>query len=497
MFNITDLIVVVTSVFCLLATAESQEYSGEKYKLDAHKDTIWTKGIPVEYSDFPEAEKIAIAVMELDANGVTSVEAKALTDRLRIELFNAGIFQVMERDKMNRILDEMQFQMSGCTSDECVVEVGKIVGVKKIIAGSVSKVGEIYSVSIRLIDVETSRIEATAIEDIEGALGAVLTEAIPSVARQISGLERQTKELKGKKTAFKISTEPYGASVFIDDVYYGIAPIEVEVVPSVTHRLTIVNEGYDKWEHYYDIKKDQVLEINVALSKKSQPVTKNVAEKPKRQFKTGFKIRYSDFHIVDKINNQVQIMNAKMAEGNELFHRRQPGAYVFDEINNFSGIELSNLRQSDEVVGFDFGLGIYRSSFTQWIKNFDATYSEPTLIFWMPSVNLNLRLAPIRFPLFYPFCNVGFGYDVLIIDAVEDNKSMGSPIFHSWGLMYGVGAELRLFKFIGLACDWNHYNMKYKLMNIENKATQRFKDASISQMDLSGNTVGLSLNLYY
>jgi hypothetical protein len=39
--------------------------------------------------------------------------------------------------------------------------------------------------------------------------------------------------------------------------------------------------------------------------------------------------------------------------------------------------------------------------------------------------------------------------------------------------------------------------MKYKLMNIENKATQRFKDASISQMDLSGNTVGLSLNLYY
>jgi len=497
MFNITSLILVTALVFFLLEPAESQEYGDSKYKLNASEETIWTKGTRIEPSNIPESEKIAIAVMELDANRVSAAEAKALTDRLRIELFNAGIFLVMERDKMNRILDEMEFQMSGCTSDECVVEVGKIVGVRKIIAGCVSKVGEIYSVSVRLIDVETSQIEATAIEDIEGTLGTVLTEAIPAVARQISGLEQPTKEVKGKKSAFKISTQPWGASVFVDDLYYGIAPIEVEIVPNITHKLTIINEGYEKWEHYYDIKKDQVLEINVALSKKPQPVRKNVAEKPKRQFKTGFKIRYSDFHNVDKINKQVRLMNAKMAEGYELFHRRQPEAYVFDEIESLSGVELSNLRQSDEAVGFDFGLGIYRGNFTQWIKNFDGTYSDPALIFWMPTVHLNLRLAPIRFPLFYPYFNVGFGYDVLIIDAVEDNELFNGPIFHSWGLMYGVGAELRPFKFLGLAFDWNHCSMNYKLMNVDNKATQRFKDADISQMDLAGNNIGLSLNLYY
>jgi len=497
--NLSEITQALMFVASLLGPVQAQDYDTEKYKLNEAVDTLKTEAVQKDTLKVIQTGKVAIAVMELDANGITEAEGKALSDRLRIEIFNVGIFVVMERDKMNKILDEMQFQMSGCTSDECVVEIGRIVGVKKMIAGSVSKVGEIYSVSVRLIDVETSKIEATAIEDIEGSLGTVLTKAVPSVAKQISGLERPTMDLPIKKSAFNISTQPFDADIYMDGVYYGRSPITIEAKPDMTHRLTALADNYEKWERYYDLKSGQQLEVDVVLTRKAETAVpeKQTEPRQRRKFDKGFKIRYTDLHITQAINKQVRLLNNEIAEGNSLFYGDQVGSTVFKEKKQCSGIELYNLRQLGDGIGFDFGLGLYRSEFAQWIKNFDGTYNEPTLLFWMPTLNLNLRLAPIRYPLFYPYFNVGLGYNVLILDAVNDNTSMGSPIFQDWGLIYGAGVEVRPFKFIGIALEWDHRVMKYKLMDIDNNATERFKDDDITSMDLSGNNVGLSINLYY
>ncbi len=64
-----------------------------------------------------------IAVLEFDGKNVSSEEASALTDRLRIELFKTNRFSVIEREKMDTILKEQGFQMSGCASDACAVEI--------------------------------------------------------------------------------------------------------------------------------------------------------------------------------------------------------------------------------------------------------------------------------------------------------------------------------------------------------------------------------------
>ena len=39
---------------------------------------------------------------------------------------------------MEQILVEQGFQQSGCTTNECMVEVGKLIGVEKIVSGSIS-----------------------------------------------------------------------------------------------------------------------------------------------------------------------------------------------------------------------------------------------------------------------------------------------------------------------------------------------------------------------
>jgi len=127
-----------------------------------------------------------LAVLQLDPQGLSEVEASILTDRLRSELFQTGQFQVIEREKMNQILDEQNFQLSGCTSNECMVEIGQLIGVQQIIGGTVSKFGTLFSISIRLIEVSTGRILETAIYDHRGEIEGLLDTGTANVARQIA-----------------------------------------------------------------------------------------------------------------------------------------------------------------------------------------------------------------------------------------------------------------------------------------------------------------------
>ena len=107
---------------------------------------------------------------------------KALTDRLRVELFKTKHFKVIEREMMEEILKEQGFQQSGCSTDECMVQIGKLIGVEKILGGNISKVGNIYSVSSRIVNVETGEIEKTEVYDHAGEIGQLLIKGMRMVA---------------------------------------------------------------------------------------------------------------------------------------------------------------------------------------------------------------------------------------------------------------------------------------------------------------------------
>ncbi|MBL7136291.1 MAG: PEGA domain-containing protein [Candidatus Marinimicrobia bacterium] len=476
-------------------------FAQEKFKLDSPFDTLQ---VDKDTIVIEKSEKLAVAILKLDGNNITEAETKALSDRLRIEVFNAGVYEVMEREKMNRILDEMQFQLSDCTSDECAIEIGRLIGVNKMIAGSISKVGEFYTVSIRLIDVETGKIEATATEDIEGTLGIILTKAIPSIAYQISGLGKLETIPVISKTALNISTDPIGVHIYIDGLYKGESPLEIEVEPGYKHRLKAVAEFYETWEKVYELQKDQILDIAIALSKK--PIEKKEKSRERRSYRQGFRVRYVQTGQDKKINGHIQLINNNLYEPTKLFKEEMSESNVsFPSINSFYGIEIYNTRQVADNISFDFGLGFFRADLGSWIKknldlgdigdliDEDENYS---LVTWSPQLTLNLRLAPIRYPLFYPYFNIGFGYNLLFMTAYEDEKSLGGPIYHSWGLIYGIGFEIRFLKPVGVAIEWNRRKMNMVLMDID-KVTDNFKEYELDEIDMTGNNIGVSLNLYY
>ncbi len=203
--------------------------------------------------------KLAIAVVDLDAPGLKAGTRKALSDRLRNELFYTGRFSVMERHKMEDILKEQGFQQSGCTSKECVVEVGRILGVKQMISGSVGKVGTIYTISLRMIDIETGRIMLTKTEDCNCPIEMVLTTALRNIAIKMAGLPLNNKTLREiqKRSAigtgdFYFKSEPVGATVYIDEKpQTGVTPLTIENIPTGIHQISMKKGNYSGSQTVY------------------------------------------------------------------------------------------------------------------------------------------------------------------------------------------------------------------------------------------------------
>jgi len=105
-----------------------------------------------------------LAVFDLEIQGqVDKSLVRALTDSVRLEVVKAAKYKVIDRGNMDKILKEQAFQMTGCVAKECAVEAGQLLGVGKIIVGSLNLIGKTYYLTLTLVDVETG--ETVGIEE--------------------------------------------------------------------------------------------------------------------------------------------------------------------------------------------------------------------------------------------------------------------------------------------------------------------------------------------
>lgn len=130
-----------------------------------------------------------LAVLDFEAKGgVSKDEASIITERFRAQLLRSGRFRIMERTKMQEILKEQGFQQSGlCDTTECSVEMGRLLSVNRILSGSVSKFGNIYSLSARIMDVEKGNILVEEYEDCECRLEELLVRSTNRLVAKLTG----------------------------------------------------------------------------------------------------------------------------------------------------------------------------------------------------------------------------------------------------------------------------------------------------------------------
>jgi hypothetical protein len=133
----------------------------------------------------PGEKRETIAVSDISAQGVSQSDATIVADWLRGALVDAGAYTVVERNAMQKVLEEQAFQQTGCTSQECAVKVGRLLNVQKIVVGSFGKFLDSYVLNVRVVDVESGTIVYS--DTAKGKTTDEVEGNISSLASRLSG----------------------------------------------------------------------------------------------------------------------------------------------------------------------------------------------------------------------------------------------------------------------------------------------------------------------
>lgn len=138
-----------------------------------------------------------VAVMPLETSEVTPGEAQLLGDAIGTKLQESGSFRVMERSQMEKILSEQGFQQSGsCNGTECAVQMGQVLGIDRMVVGSVGKLGSAWVLNLRMVSVGTGEVMASSSRSQKGEIADLLTELAPQAVSDLTA-----RSAAGAKTA--------------------------------------------------------------------------------------------------------------------------------------------------------------------------------------------------------------------------------------------------------------------------------------------------------
>lgn len=138
------------------------------------------------FSASAEFSKTKIAVLDFQLQGEdfdnkdmgTIVAEWFITAMVR-----EGRFDVVERRMLEKILSEQKLAMTGVVDASSATQIGKLLGVKVIITGSVMKLREITEINARIIDVESASIIAA--ENIKSTATTRLQDMVVEMSEKI------------------------------------------------------------------------------------------------------------------------------------------------------------------------------------------------------------------------------------------------------------------------------------------------------------------------
>ena len=106
-----------------------------------------------------EQQKPTIAVVGIDCRSLSGTDPESVNYMVRLELEKTGVYTVMDRYEVNEIVTRNNLETGNCFAKSCLVETGKILGVNKMLSGSVELLGAKLVISMRLIDVTNGTVE--------------------------------------------------------------------------------------------------------------------------------------------------------------------------------------------------------------------------------------------------------------------------------------------------------------------------------------------------
>ena len=181
-------IIAVVALFLLYSCASTGSGKGSSLReaVEQTSDEI--------AKNLPSKSRVAILSMQ----SVNDNLSEYIIDELTLTLFNWGI-EVADRQNLEFIYKELNFQYSGYVSDDSIQSFGKFLGAQYVITGQLRDVGDAYSLMINAINVEEATRASVSRFDV----------------RKDTAFRRMVAGLRGR-TRVTPSSEPQSAGAFLD-----------------------------------------------------------------------------------------------------------------------------------------------------------------------------------------------------------------------------------------------------------------------------------------
>lgn len=197
-----------------------------------------------------------VALLPLAPTEATPADAMALTNRLHTELLRRDRLALVERDRVDELLKEQGLTQTGCFTSECIAEMGSLLGVRFVIAGSVSRIGQTYTIDARRIDIETDLIE--------GFSNITYTGSIDGVMEQMANVAMDLAPAPEKQSPATVPRRVPGPRRVSYDEWMEIldAMQRIVVAPDGSREVSgfsIEDEANDEWIQF-NLQRDRALE---------------------------------------------------------------------------------------------------------------------------------------------------------------------------------------------------------------------------------------------
>ncbi len=106
---------------------------------------------------FADTLAIPNAVVGDDVPSTVSVP---VADKIAEAIVSSKIFDVLDRAYVEQIMEEQNFQLSGIVSEDEIAKVGAFIGADYVCVSRVTRIEMIYSISSKIIEVETGKVAA-------------------------------------------------------------------------------------------------------------------------------------------------------------------------------------------------------------------------------------------------------------------------------------------------------------------------------------------------
>ncbi len=202
---------------------------------------------------YGEEQKPRVGVLDFTAIKVPNPEALVVGNIFRGDIVSANVFDVLDRNNMNAILAEQEFQQSGCTEASCAVQIGKLLNMEYMLYGSVSRLGDSYIIQVEMINIETSKIFLSAkkkfvsIEKADEAVSIIISDIQTKMGYKADG--KKAKKLK--PVLFTISAALGAAAVTMNGLGYRESNLRDKAYANysdinIANNATLASQYYDE-----------------------------------------------------------------------------------------------------------------------------------------------------------------------------------------------------------------------------------------------------------